>query len=93
MSRPKPPLTGWTDYPMWHLYPEEKGGAGPWRRCRIVAFNGSKHADVEVEGIGLVEFKIGYVLCQPDRNSPQVKDLHPFRVNNLPWLSGKAVPL
>ena len=89
----KQPLIGWTDYPMYHIHPEERGKPAPWRRCRIVAFNGSKHADVVVEGFGLVEFKIGYVLCQPRPGAPSLARLHPFRVQKLPRLSGKAVSL
>ena len=90
MRKPKKsPLSGWTDYPMT---PEEKGKAAPWRRCRIVAYDQNKYADVEVEGFGLVNIKIGYVLCQPnweDGGLP-VFHRHPFRVRKLPGLSDKA---
>jgi hypothetical protein len=78
---------------MHHVHSEERGKPAPWRRCRIVAFNGSKHAEVEVEDVGLVEIKIGYVLSQPKWGSPTLASLHPFRVEHLPWLSGKAASL
>jgi len=65
-------LWGWTDYPMLE---SEKGDhardpnvsktQAPWRRAVLRAWDRNKYADIEVEGLGLFNFKAGYVLHKP----------------------------
>ena len=91
-------LQGWTDYPMLE---SEKGDhardpavprtQAPWRRATVLAYDRNKYADVEVEGFGLLNFKVGYVLCEPSWetgmpfSSGSKKNL-PFPSDSVPCL-------
>lgn len=83
----KPELVGWSDYPMTdeEVDARRAGRGTPWRRCTIVAYDGDKYADVDVDGIGKVNMKIWYVLRFPTWvNADPVISHHPFRKNRLP---------
>ena len=86
MRTSKSALVGWTDYPM----PGDTRN-GVWRRCRIIAYDKNKYADIEVEGVGCVNFKIGYVRVAPSWSSQSMMSRHPFRIHRLPFTSSHAV--